>query len=77
MNLASIVLGIINIAIVVGVLILIGLLAAWIIGWLGLPVPEQIKRVYLVIVALIALYMLVSMLLGLPSIGPMHAAMLH
>ncbi len=77
MSLASIVLGIINIAIVIGVLILIGLLVIWIIGWLGLPMPGEIKRVYLVVVALIALYMLAALVLGLPSIGLMHATRLY
>jgi hypothetical protein len=68
MKLATILLGIIDIAIVVAILILIGLLIAWFMSWMGLPVPEQIRKVYMIIVALIGLYMLVALLLGMPSV---------
>lgn len=65
-SLSAILLGIINIAIVVAILILIGLVIVWFCGWLSFPVPEKLQKVYLVIVALIALYMLVALLFGLP-----------
>jgi hypothetical protein len=35
-------------------------------GWLNFPIPQNIQKVYMVIVALIALYMLIALLLGLP-----------
>lgn len=73
----SLLLGIINVAIVAAVLILIGLVIEWFMGWLGFPVPENLRKVYLVIVALIALYMIVALLLGLPSIGPFRAGVLR
>jgi len=66
MSLAAILLGIINIAIVVAFLILIGLLVVWLLSFISFTIPENIQKVYLVIVALIALYMLVALLLGLP-----------
>jgi hypothetical protein len=65
-SLTAILLGIINIAIVVAILVLIGLVIVWFMGYLGFPIPGQIQRVFMIIVALIALYMLVALLLGLP-----------
>lgn len=68
MSLAGILLGVINIAIVVAVLVLIGLIVVWLMSAVGWPIPSQLRRVYLLIVALIGLYMLVALLLGLPSL---------
>jgi hypothetical protein len=66
MSLSAILLGIINIAIVVAILVLIGLVIVWFMSWLGFPIPDNIQKVYMVIVALIALYMLVAILFSLP-----------
>jgi len=68
MNLAAILLGIINIAIVVAILILIGLIIVWFMAYLQFPIPAQIQKVFMVIVALIALYMLIALLLGMPGV---------
>jgi hypothetical protein len=65
-SLAAILLGIINIAIAVAILVLIGLVIVWFMGYLGFPIPAQIQKVFMIIVALIALYMLIALLLGLP-----------
>jgi hypothetical protein len=65
-TLAAILLGIINIAIAVAILVLIGLVIVWFMGYLGFPIPAQIQKVFMIIVALIALYMLIALLLGLP-----------
>jgi len=76
MTLAGILLGIINIAIVVAILVLIGAIAAWILSWLGYPIPANIQKIFMAIVALIALYMLAALLLGMPSIRLLHAGLL-
>jgi len=68
MNLAAILLGLINIAIVVAILILIGYVIVWFLAVLNFPVPWDVQRIYMVIVALIALYMLVALLLGMPTV---------
>jgi hypothetical protein len=65
-SLSAVLLGIINIAIAVAILVLIGLVIVWFMSWLNFPIPENIQRVYMVIVALIALYMLIALLLGMP-----------
>jgi hypothetical protein len=65
-TLGAILLGIINIAIVVAFLVLIGLVIVWFMSYLGFPIPAQVQKVFMIIVALIALYMLVALLLGLP-----------
>jgi hypothetical protein len=80
MSLAGILLGLINIAIVIAILFLIGLIIKWFMSWMGLPVPAQIEKVYIIIVALIGLYMLVALLLGMPTVriigGPFaHASL--
>lgn len=67
MSLPGLLLGLINIAIVVAVLLLIGAIAVWLLAWLGFAIPAQVQKLYMVIVALVALYMLAAMLLGIPS----------
>lgn len=66
--LGAILLGLINIAIVIIILVLIGAIIEWVMGMLGWPIPLIVRKLYLAIVALIALYMLVALLLGMPSI---------
>lgn len=68
MSLAGILLGLINIAIVIAILVLIGYVAVWIAGMLGFAIPAQVQRIFMVIVALIALYMVVALLLGMPVV---------
>jgi hypothetical protein len=75
MSLTGLLLGLINVAIVVAVLVLIGYIVLWLMEAIGFPVPVMVQKIFMVIVALIALYMIVSLLLGIPSIhliGPVH-----
>ena len=67
-SLGGILLGIINIAIVVAIMLLVGAVILWFMSWLGYPVPAMVQKIYIAIVALIALYMLVSLLLGIPTV---------
>lgn len=67
-SIGGLLLGLINIAIVVVVLVLVGALAVWFLQLMGWPVPWNIQRLYLAIVALVALYLLVALLLGLPMV---------
>jgi len=66
MAFGAIILGVINIAIVVAILVLIGALIVMVAGWFEWPIPWNVQRLYLLIVMLIALYMVVALLLGLP-----------
>jgi hypothetical protein len=68
MSLGGVLLGLINIAIVVVILLLIGAVILWFLGWLGFPVPAMVQKLYIAVIALIALYMLVALLLGIPTI---------
>jgi hypothetical protein len=68
MSIAGLLLGIINIAIVVVILLLIGAIALWFLGLMGWPVPWNVQRLYMAIVALVALYMLAALLLGIPTV---------
>jgi MFS superfamily sulfate permease-like transporter len=72
MSLSGVLLGFINVAIYVAILVLVGLVVVWFMGWLGFAIPENIQRVYMVIVALIALYMIVALIFGLPMPGPIR-----
>lgn len=66
-SLAGILLGIVNIAIVLAILVLVGLIIVWLATWGGFAIPDQIQKVYMIIVALIGIYMLVALLLGMPT----------
>jgi hypothetical protein len=65
MSISGLLLGLINIAIVVAVLVLVGYIILWLMGAIGFPLPGPVQKIYMVIVALIALYMIVALLLGI------------
>jgi hypothetical protein len=67
-TLAGILLGLINIAIVVAILMLVGAVIVWGLAMASMPVPAQVQKGFMVVVVLIALYMLVALLLGIPTI---------
>jgi len=68
MSLSGLVLGIINAAIVVAILLLIGAIVLWFMSWMGMAVPEMVRKCYLAVVALIGLYLIVALLFGIPSV---------
>jgi hypothetical protein len=69
MNVSGLFLGVINIAIVVVLLLLLGAIAVWLLHLIAnVAIPSQVQQLYLVLVALIALYMIVALLFGLPSV---------
>lgn len=68
MSLGGIVLGLINIAIVVAILVLVGAVIVMFARWMQWPIDWNVQRLYLLVVALIALYMLVALLLGMPTV---------
>ena len=63
---AAILLGLINIAIVVALLLVIGAIAELTLDWLGFRVLETVRKLYLALVALIALYMIVAPIFDMP-----------
>ena len=68
MSLSGIILGLINIAIVVVILLLVGAICKWVLGMLGWGPPTEVEKLFLAVVALTALYLLAALLLGLPSV---------
>ena len=68
MSLGGLLLGIINVAIVVAVLILVGAVIVMFANWMQWPIDWNVQRLYLLVVALIALYLIVALLLGLPGL---------
>jgi len=69
MSITGLLLGLIDIAIVIAILLLVGLIIEWILSALaGVVIPAQIRKIFLVIVALIAIYMIVALLLGSPAV---------
>lgn len=77
MSLSGLLLGLVNIAIVVVVLLLIGAVILWFCSWLNFAIPANVQKLYITIVALIALYMLIAIIFGIPSIRLMGAPTLH
>lgn len=67
MSLTGILLGLINIAIVVAGLVLLGAIIVMVCKWFGYPIDWQVQRFYLLIVLLVALYMIVALFAGLPT----------
>lgn len=67
MALGGFVLGIFNIAIWVAIMILVGFLILWGATFIPTTVPADVQKWYMIVVALMALYMLVALLFGLPS----------
>jgi hypothetical protein len=65
-SLGGLLLGFLNCVIVAVILVLIGALCAWVLSALGWPIPWNIQRIYLALVALITLVCFVSLLLGAP-----------
>lgn len=68
MSIGGILLGVINVAIVVAVLVLIGAVIVMFARWMQWSIDWNVQRLYLLVVALIALYLIVALLLGLPGI---------
>lgn len=69
MSLTGILIGLLNVAIVVAVLLLIGAICVWVLGALGWPPPVTVQKGYLAVVALIALVLIIQLLLGIPRIN--------
>lgn len=65
--LGALFIGVLNIVIWVVILVLVGAIVVWVLGLLGWPIPWNIQRLYLAVVALVALTMFVALLLG---VGP-------
>lgn len=76
MSLTAILLGLINIAIVIAILMLVGAIILWFMSWMGMSVPANVQKGFIIVVALIGLYMLVALLLGIPTIRIISHAML-
>jgi hypothetical protein len=72
MSVSGLLLGIINVAIVVVVLLLVGAIGQYILQKLGWPPTDVMVKLFLAMVALIALYMIVAILLGLPTVHIMR-----
>jgi len=68
MSLSGIILGLINVAIIVALFLLVGAVIKWFVKWLfSSDIPTEVEKLYIAVVGLIALYMLVALIFGLPS----------
>jgi len=68
MSLGGVLLGLINLAIVVVLLLFVGAVGQYVLTKFGWPPTDIMVKLYIALVALIALYMLVALVFGLPSI---------
>jgi len=67
MSLTGLLLGIINAAIVAAILVLVGAIIVMVAKWFTYSIDWNVQRLYLLVVLLVVLYMIVAMLLGLPT----------
>lgn len=67
MSAAGLLLGVINVAIAAGILVLIGAIIVMVAKWFSYTIDWNVQRMYLLVVLLIVLYMIVALLLGLPT----------
>lgn len=70
-SLAGVILGLLNIAVVVILLLLIGAIIWWVFTTWITPLPARIEKLYIALVVVVALYMLVAMLFGMPTWHPL------
>jgi hypothetical protein len=49
-------------------LLLIGAIILWFCSWMGIAVPGNVQKGYIAVVALIGLYLIVALLLGMPGV---------
>ncbi len=68
MSISGIILGVINAAIVVALLLLVGAIILWFCSWMNFAVPEMVRKLYIAVVALVGLYMLVALIFGIPTV---------
>jgi hypothetical protein len=72
MSLAGILIGLINCIILAVILVLVGAIIQWVLAALNWPVPAQIVKLYLAIVALVTLLCFIMLLLGMPMVHVIH-----
>jgi len=67
MAISGLLLGLVNIAIVVVVLVFVGAIIVMVAKWFTWAIDWNVQRLYLLLVALVALYMLLALIFGLPT----------
>lgn len=72
MSLSGLVLGLVNIVIVVLVLLLVGAFVWWGAAKLNMSLDDTIRQLYLGLVGAIAIYMVLALIFGLPSLTIMR-----
>jgi hypothetical protein len=69
MSLSGLILGLINIALVVVILLLVGAIIVMGVRWLfNQEIDAMVQKLYLAAVGLVALYMIVALVFGIPSV---------
>ena len=68
MTFAGILLGLLNCLLLAVIIVLVGAIVAWIASVLQWPIPENIQRIFLLIVLLIFIICVVSLLVGTPMV---------
>lgn len=76
MSLTGILLGLLDIVLLVVILMLVGAIIMWVLGALGWPPPQQVQKLFIAVVAVIALIMVIALLLGAPRIRIITSASL-
>lgn len=74
MTLAGILIGLINCIILAVILVLVGAIVQWVLAALSWPIPANIQKLFLAIVALVTLVCVISLLLGTPMFHIIHVS---
>jgi hypothetical protein len=72
MSLVGILIGLLNCIVLALILVLIGAVVLWVLAALGWPIPQNIQKIYLGIVALITLICFISLIAGAPMVHFFH-----
>jgi len=72
MTLVGVLVGLINCLILALILVLIGAVVQWVANAFGWPIPANVVKLYLAIVALITLVCIISLILGAPMVHIIH-----
>ena len=67
MSLSGLLLGLVNVAIVAGVLVLVGAIIVMVAKWFGYAIDWNVQKLYLLVVLLIVLWHIIALLFGLPA----------
>jgi hypothetical protein len=72
MNIAGLLVGLLNCVLVAAILVLIGAIIVWVASAFQWPIPWNIQRIFLLIVLLVFIICAISLMVGAPMVHIFH-----